>query len=414
MESARFLDFAHYVWVRFFQHNCTQVAASLTFTTLLSLVPFVAIAISVVAAFPAFAEYSAQIKTFVLNTMVPEAANRVIAVYMQQFADNAVKLTAIGTFFLGVTAVALMLTIDSALNSIWCVPRLRPLLHRVLIYWAVLTIGPLFIGVSLSLTSWLIGISMGLTEDIPLVNVVLLQLVPLALTSVAFSISYLIVPNRQVQLRHGIAGGVTAAVGFEIMKRVFALYISHFPTYQAVYGAFATVPIFLLWVYLSWLMVLLGAVIAASLSSWRFRRWEPNPAIQGSQFLDALRILQALGEALRKGSVETYSSLQKRLDRGFEEIEPILERLAQANLVRQVKTGGWVQIMDPDEVTVADIYRLFTFDPATLRAAAEDNPKLARVLDNIIAAIDEKMNVPLSRLFRDGDSILLVPAQAVQ
>src|SRR5690348_7414125 len=178
MKYARFLDFMHYVLVRFFQHNCTQVAASLTFTTLLSLVPFLAIAISVVAAFPAFAEYSNNIKAFVLNTMVPEAANRVIAVYMEQFADNAVKLTAIGTIFLGVTAISLMLTIDKALNAIWCVPRLRPLLHRVLIYWAVLTIGPLLIGVSLSLTSWLIGMSMGLTEDIPLVNIFLLELIP--------------------------------------------------------------------------------------------------------------------------------------------------------------------------------------------------------------------------------------------
>jgi membrane protein len=398
MKYARFLDFMHYVLIRFFQHNCTQVAASLTFTTLLSLVPFIAIALSIVAAFPAFAEYSEQIKGFLLNTMVPDAANRAIAVYMQQFADNAVRLTAIGTLFLGVTAIALMLTIDKALNAIWYVPRLRPLLHRVLIYWAVLTIGPLLIGASLSLTSWLIGISMGLTQDIPGVNVILLQLVPVMLTSIAFSLSYLIVPNRQVLLPHAIIGGVTAAVGFEIMKRVFGLYISHFPTYQAVYGAFATVPIFLLWVYLSWLMVLLGAVISASLSSWRFRAWRRDPAAQGREFFDALRLLQALGEALQEGRVETYRSLQKRLALGFEEIEPILEILASANLVRQVKTGGWVQILDPDKVMIADIYRLFTFRPEAVRAAAGGDENLERVLDGIIAALNEKMDVPLSQL----------------
>jgi len=256
---------------------------------------------------------------------------------------------------------------------------------------------------------------MGLTEDIPVVKIALLQLVPLALTSFAFSISYLIVPNRQILLPHAIAGGVTAAVGFEIMKRVFALYISHFPTYQAVYGAFATVPIFLLWVYLSWLMVLLGAVLAASLSSWRFRAWQRNPAAQGTQFLDALRLLQALGEALLKGNVETYCSLQKRLARGFEEIEPILERMAQANLVRQVKTGGWVQIMDPDKVMVADIYRLFTFDPAVARASAAGDARLERLLDGIIAAVSEKMDVPLSKLFEDRNSPSSeAPTEAVQ
>ena len=402
MKYARFLDFTHYVLIRFFQHNCTQVASSLTFTTLLSLVPFIAIALSIVAAFPAFAEYSNQIKNFLLNTMVPDAANRAIGVYMQQFADNAVRLTAIGTLFLGVTAIALMLTIDKALNAIWYVPRLRPLLHRVLIYWAALSIGPLLIGASLSLTSWLIGISMGLTQDIPGINVILLQLIPLVLTSIAFSIFYLIVPNRQVLPTHAIIGGVTAAVGFEIMKRVFGLYISHFPTYQAVYGAFATVPIFLLWVYLSWLMVLLGAVIAASLSSWRFRAWRRDPTAQGKQFFDALRLLQALGEALQEGRVETYSTLQKRLALGFEEIEPILELMTQANLVRQVKTGGWVQILDPDKVMVSDIYRLFTFRPEVARAAAAGDAKLERVLDGIIAALNEKMDVPLSQLFADA------------
>jgi membrane protein len=276
------------------------------------------------------------------------------------------------------------------------------LLHRVLIYWAALTIGPLLIGASLSLTSWLIGISMGLTQDIPGVNVILLQLIPLVLTSTAFSLSYLVVPNRQVLVSHAIIGGATAAVGFEIMKRVFGLYISHFPTYQAVYGAFATVPIFLLWVYLSWLMVLLGAVIAASLSSWRFRAWRRDPAAQGKQFFDALRLLQALGEALQDGRVETYCSLQKRLALCFEEIEPILELMAQANLVRQVKTGGWVQILDPDKVMIADIYRLFAFRPEAVRAAAAGDAKLEQVLDGIVAALNEKMHVPLSQLFAEA------------
>ncbi len=399
MKSSRPLDFIRYVFVRFFQHNCTQVAASLTFTTLLSLVPLIAIALSVVAAFPAFGEMSAQIKTFILTTMMPEAANKVIGIYMQQFADNAVKLTAIGTAFLGVTALALMLTIDKALNGIWRVTRLRPLLHRLLIYWAVLTIGPLLIGASLSLTSWLIGISMGLTQGIPGVEVALLQLGPIMLTSAAFAVPYLIVPNRQISWRHAAAGGLAAAVGFEIMKQGFAFYITRFPTYQAVYGAFATIPIFLMWIYLSWLMVLLGAVIAASLSSWRFGDWQHDPTAQGKQFLDALRLLQVLGEALRKGAVETHSSLQQHLKLSLEEMEPILALLSQASLVQQVKTGGWVQIINPEHVTVADIYRLFTFRPEALRSAAAGNLELERLLEDITIGMDEKMNVSLAQLF---------------
>ena len=403
MKSSRSLDFLRYVLARFLKHNCTEVAASLTFTTLLSLVPLIAIGLSVVAAFPAFADYSEQIKNFILNTMVPEAANKVIAVYMQQFADNAVQLTAIGTAFLGATALALMLTIDKSLNAIWRVTRLRPLLHRLLIYWATLTIGPLLIGASLSLTSWVMRISMGLTQDIPGINGALLQFAPVVLTSIAFSVPYLIVPNRQVSWRHAIAGGVTAAVGFEVMKRGFAFYITHFPTYQAVYGAFATIPIFLLWIYLSWLMVLLGAVIAASLSSWRFRRWRLDPTGEGRQFISALRLLEVLGEAFQGGKVETYGSLHKRLMLTFEEMEQILDLMNRANLVRQVKGGGWVLILDPARITVADVFRLFTFQPAAARAAAEDNAKLELLLDDISAGINEKMDVSLSRLFSGPD-----------
>jgi membrane protein len=362
-------------------------------------VPLIAIALSIVAAFPAFADFSSQIKTFLLETMVPEAANKAISVYMQQFADNAVRLTAIGTAFLGATALALMLTIDKALNAIWRVPQLRPLLHRLLIYWATLSIGPILIGASLSLTSWLVGVSMGVAQDVPAINVVLLQLVPILLTSIAFSTAYLIVPNRLVSWRHAVAGGVAAAVGFEIMKQGFASYITHFPTYQAVYGAFAAIPIFLLWVYLSWLMVLLGAVIAASLSSWRFGEWRRDPTAQGKQFLDALRVLQVLAEGFSSGKVETYSTLRERLDLSLEEMEPVLERMAAADLVRQVKGGGWVLILDPAKITVADIYRLFTFRPEAARVAIGGNARLAQLLDEIEAEMNGKMNTSLLQLF---------------
>ncbi|MDN5836100.1 MAG: YihY family inner membrane protein [Nitrosospira sp.] len=401
MKFSKFLDFTRYVLVRFFQHNCFEAAASLSYTTLISLVPLIAIALSIVAAFPAFNEYSAQIKEFILNTMMPEAANKVIAVYMQQFADNAVRLTAIGTAFLGVTALALMFTIDTALNAIWRVTRLRPFLHRLLTYWAILTVGPLLIGASLSLTSWLVGISLGLTQDVFGIDVALLQLAPILLTSIAFSINYFIVTNTPIAWRHAIIRGVTAGKGFEVMKQGFAFYITNFASYQAVYGAFATFPIFLLWIYLSWMMVLLGAVIAASLSSWHFGKWRHDSAAQGKQFVDALRLLQVLGEAFKSGRVETSSSLHPSLMLSFEDMEQILEVMNRADIVRQVKSGGWVQILDPGKITVGDIYRLFTFRPEAARAAAADNVTLARLLDDIISGMDEKMNVPLSELFAE-------------
>lgn len=414
IKSSETLDFSRYVVTRFFRHNCIEVAASLTFTTLLSLVPLVAIGLTLVAAFPAFSEYSIQIKIFLLTTMVPETAGKVITVYMQQFADNAVQLTAIGIAFLAVTAFTLLLTIDKELNAIWHVTKPRPLLYRLLIYWTLLTVGPLLIGASLTLTSWLVGLSLGLMQGVPGFDGALLQLVPLLLTTIAFSALYLIMPNRQASWYYALVGGMVAAVAFEGMKHGFAFYIANFPAYQMVYGAFATIPIFLLWIYLSWLAVLLGAVIAASLSSWNFGEWRRDSSAfaaalaWGGQFPDALHLLRVLSKAFNSGGVETYRSLRQQLALGFEEMEQMLERLSSADIVRRVGAGGWVQSRDPEVIMVADIYRLFGFNPEAARATALGDAKLKQLLDDIDAGISEKMNLSLATFFAETHPPLAV------
>lgn len=403
MNRSRALDFIRHVFARFTRHNCTGIAASLTFTTLLSLVPVVVMTLSIIAAFPAFSELSTKIKIFLLTTMVPEMAGRVIAAYMEQFAHNAGRLTAIGTLFLAVTALSLMLTIDRALNSIWRIAHLRPLSHRLLIYWATLTIGPILMGASLSLTSWMAGASTGLTEEIPGVSMVLVPLATLILTSLALSIPYLIIPNRPVPWRHALVGGTAAAIGFEALEHGFAFYIANFPTYQTVYGTFASVPIFLLWIYLSWLVVLLGAVITASLSTWHFGQTPRNPGEHGQEFLQALTLLEILHHAFRNGRTETWRTLQQQSGLDFEDMEEILDRLGQAGLIHHEKTrGSWIQIGDPARIRVADIYRLFIFSPQSVNGATSQNPKLAALLDDVTLALDSKMHMSLSAFFAES------------
>ena len=261
--------YLRFVIKRFRQDRCLQVAGSLTFTTLLALVPLITVVLAVFTAFPVFSNFSAELKAFIWNNLMPQAAGKVISVYLQQFTEHAARLTALGIVFLAVTALMLMLTIDRALNSIWRVTRQRPLINSLLIYWAVLTVGPILIGAGLSLTSWLLTFSLGFTQQLPALGVFLIKLAPVVLYTIAYVLLFLTVPYRYVPVIHALAGALVAAVATEAMNRSFALYITHVPTYKLVYGTFASIPIFMLWIYLSWLVVLLGAVIAASLPNWR-------------------------------------------------------------------------------------------------------------------------------------------------
>lgn len=384
-----------FIAVRFRQDRCEQMAASLTYTTLLSLVPLITIALTLFSAFPVFEDFSGQIKSFLLANMMPETG-KMVSRYVEQFAESAAKLTAVGIVFLALTAMLMMHTIDEAFNTIWRVSRPRPLVQRVLVYWAVLTLAPLLIGGSLSLTSWLVGMSVGYARQIPELGVAMLKVVPVLLTTLAFSLLFRVVPNRYVPLRHAIIGGVVAAVAFESMNRAFAFYIAHFATYKLVYGAFASIPIFLLWIYLSWLTILMGALIAASLSHWRgVSAMHISPA---TQLYYALRILKTMSESMRNGAVQTLPALSMQLHIGFDSLEQIMGKLAQANVVRKLAGNGWAMIRDAQHVQLAELYRLFVFDPSML-AAQDDDAEIHTWLGQMERGVADAAAVTLHDLF---------------
>src|SRR5574340_1144590 len=342
-----FVKFMRFIAARFSQDRCIQIAASLTFTTLLSLVPLITIALAMFSAFPVFEDFSAHIKVYLLNNLMPDMAGKIITQYTQQFAESATRLTTVGIAFLAVTAMSMMLTIDQAFNVIWRVARPRPLLKRLVVYWAVLTLAPLLIGASLSLTSWLVGLSMGYAKQIPVFGVGVLKILPVLFTTLAFTMLFQLVPNRYVPRSHALIGAVVAALIFESMNRMFGYYVSHFPTYKLVYGAFASVPIFLMWIYLSWLTIMVGAVIAASLSHWRVPAAQ-NPS-SAAQLLDALRVLQFLASGLQRGRVSTFPELSGSLHLGYDVLEKILEKLAGADMVRKADGQGWLLMRDRSE-----------------------------------------------------------------
>lgn len=389
-------SFIRFIAARFAQDRCVQVAASLTFTTLLSVVPLITIALTLFSAFPVFDNFSSQIKIYLLNNLMPNTAGKVITHYMEQFAESAGQLSAVGVVFLAVTAMMLLLTIDHAFNAIWRVTRPRPMLKRLIVYWAVLTLAPVLVGASLSLTSWLVGLSLGYARNIPIFGVGLLKGLPVLFTTLAFAMLFRLVPNRYVPYTHALIGGIVASVLFETMNRVFGYYISHFPTYKLVYGAFASVPIFLIWIYLSWLTILLGAVVAASLPHWRSPEVQHLPAVE--KMLDALRVLQIMSGGMQQGVVMTIPALSRKMHLGFYTLELIMERLACANLVRKAEGQGWLMMKDAGHIRASELLHLFVLDGSVLLAGQNDD-LLKQWLATCATQLDKNTDVTLQQLF---------------
>jgi membrane protein len=389
--------FATLAWRRFKEERCLQIASSLTFTALLALVPIITVTLTLISAFPVFRELMLNVQQFLVQNMLPESAEN-IAHYAERFTENAARLTAVGMALLFVTAMIVLLTIDRALNQIWRVQRRRPAVQSVFIYWALLTVGPLLIGASLSLTSWLVSQSVGLVKDVPFAGELVLKLFPILLTGIAFTLVYIAIPNRRVLIRDALSGGFLAALAFEGMKNGFAGYVTHFPTYKVVYGAFASIPIFLMWIYLSWLVVLSGAVVAAVMPEWR-ERASQGEAAPGGQFLDALQILRVLWEAHRTGEIVTLLRMHATVKLPMDRTEAVLDAMSAAHWVGRVG-NGWALIKDAAEVSVADVYHLFVFRAGARLAARQSGQELDHLALELAGVVESNLQLSLEEMFR--------------
>ncbi|MBI3284508.1 MAG: YihY family inner membrane protein [Burkholderiales bacterium] len=389
-----------------------QVAGSLTFTTVLALVPVLTVALAIFTAFPLFNTFRTSLEAYFIQNLMPKGISNTILGYLTQFATKATRLSAVGGVALMMTAIATMAMIDKSFNQIWQVKRARPLLQRVLVYWAIVTLGPLLIGVSISITSYLFTATSGVVGAVPFIGSVFYTLVSISFTTGAFTLLYLAVPNRTVDWRDAACGGLFAAVAFEIAKRFFAVFVMRFPTYTIVYGALAAVPIFLLWIYLSWLITLIGAVIAAALPIVKFERWWHLPT-PGSAFEDAVRILGVLVAARNapRGGAVSVAVIRAQTRFGLDEIDGLLERMLDAGWVARVvsdvpgaakrtwwrkhNTGAehWMMLANPASLKVADIYRRFVFD-------ASRGGHLAALVDQ---AIDAGLHDTLQDYFSHHD-----------
>ncbi len=254
--------------LRFKHDRCTHHAAALSFSSLLALAPLLAICFALLSVFAPLESMGADLENFIYQYLVPDAGLD-IRQYLTDFSDQTGKLTTIGLFTFLLTAIFLLYNIEESLNVIWKSEVRRKLVQRFLIYWALLTCGPILMGAGLSLSTYALSLDvLNQLDSIVSFKVSLLKTLPVMFEAIAFSMLYIIMPNHDIRLKHAIFAGITAAILFEITKRLFALFIVNFNNYEVVYGALATLPIFLIWIYLSWIVTLFGAVLIAVLEEF--------------------------------------------------------------------------------------------------------------------------------------------------
>lgn len=349
----------HWPWIdtlrtlrlRFRDDRLGLTAGSLTFTTLIGLVPLMTVMLAVFSAFPMFSRFQSALQQYFLQSLVPDTIARPVLQALTQFAAKASKVGSVGLLVFLVTALMLVFTIDRTLNAIWRVPKPRPLAQRVLVYWAALTLGPLVLGASLSLTSYAISASRGVVNALPGGLELLLDALQFALLAAAMGGLFRFVPNVHVRWGHAAAGGLFVAVGIELAKAGLAWYVGRVPTYSAVYGAFATVPILLLWIYLGWVIVLLGAVIAAYAPTLTIHA-PRRPDRPGEPFALALTLLRRLVQAQREGGSGLRGlELAAQVQTDPLQVNQVLETLRSLDWCGLLDEAGdprWVLLVVPE------------------------------------------------------------------
>lgn len=400
------LSFTRLVIRRFMEDNCRQTAMVLTYTTLFAVVPVMTVVFSVLSAIPSLQHVSADIQDFVFQHFIP-STGAVVQERLQDFSRQARGLTTIGIAMLFVTALMLLVTIEKSFNQIWKVHHERKGVVSFLRYWAVLSLGPLLLGAGFAISSYLASISLLSTAASAVSDVIPgLQLIPFVSTTLAFMLLYVTVPNCKVPLKAGFLGGLLAALMFELAKKGFGLFVSQFSSYTLVYGAFAAFPVFLIWIYLSWMIILLGVEITRAIAVFRrtsMARRHPVLAL-----LDILQLFwrkQQLGGTVT--DIEAMSILGKKEVENWFQFASILQR---ERIIRRTDEGSYVLARNLEHIRFCDFYRSLPWPlpaPGDLENLHADDhwgmvlkPALLRVSDTI----DNELGISLASILKEDGS----------
>jgi membrane protein len=401
-DRARAASFFRFLGRRFVDDRLFEAAGSLAFTTLFALVPLSMVVFGALSAFPVFDEWSDQLSEYIFSNFVPSSASAVQG-YLRDLSSNTVKLTAAGAIALVVSVLVTLTSVETTFNRIWRVPTARPRFGRFLVYWTVLTLGALVAASSLALSTQFFALAIFETAPGRLLEGIMLRLAPMTIELLCFATIFKVVPHRTVKWRHAVAGGVLSVLLFELVKQGMGFYFGRFGNYQAIYGPLAVVPIMMLWIWLGWVAVLLGASFASTMSAFRYQPTSMRLPL-GYEMYGLLRLLGRFSLARQQGQGLHTDDIQLQEPMLTDSlVQEMLSKLDEIGLVSRAESGEWLLARDLDTVTLGDLY-----EACHLRVPINEAHLPCRddALGHVAADAIDHLRVPLRDLLKRRVSTL--------
>ncbi len=386
-------QFVAFTFDRFEKDHCRTIAAELTVTSLLSMIPFLTVVLALLSLFPQFQEMEADVQQLIFSNLMPESSQTV-----QTFINSSIKntqgLTTVGAIFLLVTSMMLMHTIDSSFNRIWQVKKKSSPVRVFLVYWAVLTMGPLLLALSLAVSSYFASLPL-VSDVVQDKNSLLSRLIPLVMAFTAFTVMFIAVPNRRVKIKHAAIAAIFTAIAFELVKWGFGLFVKKFSTYQLIYGALASVPLFIIWMQASWMILLIGAEICHALDVFQLKEKKAS----SHPFIVAARVLKLLVNSQAQRELVDFKRIQRELDNvQIDTLMYVVEKLSHAKLISELDGGGYTLAGDSQSYQLSEIIEAGIQelpDENTIQLLSEVDKELAELISQGRSALMNKLSDPL-------------------
>lgn len=391
------MAFVRYVVISFLRHDNSRSAFYLAFTSLFAIVPMMTVVFSILALIPELKEMEDKIQHFLFNHFVPATGTQ-LQEHLQGFSQQASNLTSIGVIMLFVTSVLMLRKIETSFNTIWHVTESRKGVNGFLLYWALLSLGPVMMGGAFAISSYIASLKV-IYDMVPLAGTqkFVLGMLPILMSSCAFSLAYIAIPNTRVPIKHGLLGGLIAALFFDLARRAMTLFITLFPSYELVYGAFAAVPIFLIWVLVSWQILLLGAEIVQAMTNFKVGKLQSHSSLG-----NLLSILEVLYRDQGKGEVADESKLLEGMPWILgSQWEYYMDTLVGIHLVSRNSEGGITLSRDLHKYSLAHLFedcfgKTIELD---LRSKEPWQQKLIEIYGAGMQSCTEQWQIPLAQLF---------------